>query len=149
MKGYPRWFTPCLLWALAALLLTGLLLVPTMLEMRLDWDPGWRLGGAARLATASLHAALAFGCTLFLGALWSVHMRAGWGRRRHRTTGLTLALLALALIVTALGVYYLADETLASGIALLHTVLGLVACACLALHWAQARHPHGQRRRAT
>jgi hypothetical protein len=126
MKGYPRWFEPALLGVVSAVYLSGCLLLPTTLEMRADWRLGWRLAPEARLLVAAAHAAAAFLFLLVMGSLWSVHMRAGWRRHRQRGSGLLLVGCLLWLALTALGVYYLADETWAKVAGLGHLVVGLV-----------------------
>lgn len=120
MKGYPRGFFGLLLSSLLLLLLSGLLLTPTTLVMRLEWALPWQLPGGSRVGVGALHAAGAFLLLTFVGALWSVHMRAGWRKRQQRGSGAQLVVCLLLLALSALGVYYLGDESLAAQAALLH-----------------------------
>jgi hypothetical protein len=124
MKGYPRWFMSALVTGSGLLYATGLLLGPTTLEMRAAWAPAWRLPADTRLGMAALHATLGLLMMVALGALWSVHMRAGWRKRRQRGSGLLLAAALLWLAITAVGVYYLADEFLANVAGLSHLAVG-------------------------
>jgi len=139
MKGYPNGFRSALVATSLALYATGCLLAPTTLELRAAWELGWRLGGGARVWMAAAHAAFAFAALLFVGALWSVHMRSGWRRRRQRASGTLLGVALLLLAVTAVGVYYLADETLANVTALAHLALGLVLIAPFLWHLVKGR----------
>jgi hypothetical protein len=125
VKGYPRWFQPALLAGSLGLYLSGCLLAPTTLQLRAEWELAWRLGADARIGMAALHAVLAFAVLMFVGALWSVHMRSGWRRHRHKGSGLLVVLPTLLLALTGVGVYYLADEALSNLAALVHLVLGM------------------------
>jgi len=134
MGGYPRGFLATL-WSLLALILaTGLLLLPGALELRLEWDPGWRLPGGSRIAAAAAHAALAFVLSAAFGALAPLHMRSGWKRRQNRWTGIALIAGFITLTLSALGLYYIADEDFSRLLSLLHWILGLAATLPLAIH---------------
>jgi hypothetical protein len=139
MKGYPRAFLPSLLIALLLVLVTGLLLVPTTLVMRLEMDLAWRLPGDARILTAAFHAVLGFAVAMLLGALWSVHMRAGWRRRRHRISGTLSAVLLVLLAASAVGVYYLGEESAGVIAALAHIGLGVALLVPFGWHWLAGR----------
>lgn len=139
MKGYPRWMLPLLLTTTAAIVVTGLLLAPGTLVTRAEFDLSWMLPPDGRLATAALHATVGFTLMLLVGALWSIHMRAGWKKGRHRGSGLTLALLMPALALTAVGVYYFGDELLAAAAAVAHLVLGLALVFVFGWHWLVRR----------
>jgi hypothetical protein len=134
MKDYPRGFLPALLSVFAATWLSGLLLGPTTLVLRAQWDLPWRLGGAGRLGTAALHVAAAFVLLVLTGALWSLHMRQGWHRRRRRATGGAVAVVLALLALSALGVSYAGDEGLANGAAYLHLAAGVALLGLLARH---------------
>lgn len=146
MRGYPRRFAALLLGTLATAFVTGLLLAPTTLALRAEWEMPWRLGGGARTAAAALHAAAAFGLMGFSGALWAVHMRRGWHLPRQRHSGLALASAVGLLAATALVLYYAGDERLALGAALVHLGVGLGGTLPLAWHlwWRRQRRRHGR-----
>lgn len=139
MSNYPHWFKPSLFVTLVGVVATGLLLAPTTLAIRGELDEIWRLSAGTRQATAALHAAGAFALLLFTGALWSLHMRSGWRRRRQRASGMGVGLLLLGLSITALGVYYLGDDRLGTLAALLHLGLGITFPVPLAWHWLHGR----------
>lgn len=142
MKGYPTWFLPLLVVIFGLMLATGCLLAPTTLLLHAEILLAWRLPGAGRVLAAALHMAGGFVLLLLVGALWSVHMRSGWYRRRQRRSGLLLVVVLGGLALTALGVLYLGDEALASAAALLHLGLGLAFTGPFVWHWL-----HGRRER--
>lgn len=126
MKGYPRGFKKTLLTGSALLYASGIALAPTTLALRLDWSLGWRLGAATRIGVGAAHAALAFVFMALFGALWSMHMRAGWHRNLQRTSGGIVTAGCVILAASAVGIYYLADETLSNFAALIHLSIGVV-----------------------
>jgi hypothetical protein len=139
MKGYPPRFLP-VLWTVCALLLaSGLLLLPTTLALRFGWTLPWRLPGDARIATAAMHAAVSFAVLGIAGALWSIHMRAGWRRHRQRATGAALVAGLGGLTLSAVGVYYLGESGAADTAALIHVLLGLGLVPPFAIHALGAR----------
>lgn len=135
MKGYPRWVLPALLVTTATIVVSGLLLTPGTFVTRAEMDLIWMLPAAGRLATAALHASAGFALMLLVGALWSIHMRAGWRKGRHRCSGLTLALSMPLLALSAVGVYYFGSETLAATAAFVHLGLGILLAITFAWHW--------------
>lgn len=135
MKGYPHWFLPALLGTTATIAVTGVLLAPGTLVTRADMDLAWMLPADGRLATAALHAAAGFAVMLATGALFSIHMRAGWRKGRRRGSGATLGILMATLALSAVGVYYFGSETLAAAAALAHLGLGLALVVVFGWHW--------------
>ena len=134
MAGYPRGFYGFMIAVFMALVASGLMLLPSMLQMRLDWESPLHVGGDLRLASAALHCVAAFLAMGLLGALSTVHMRAGWHRRRNRVSGVSLLVLLLVLMLTAVGVYYFGDENLSRWSSLIHTVVGLLLVAVVLWH---------------
>jgi len=144
MKDYPRGFLPTLLGVFAATWLSGLLLGPTTLVLRAQWELPWRLSGAGRLGTAALHVAAAFVLLFLAGALWSLHMRHGWHRQRRRGSGGALASVLALLAFSALGVSYAGDEGLANGAAYLHLAAGVALLGLLVRHALRGRRRLGR-----
>ncbi|HZX27303.1 MAG TPA: hypothetical protein VFF16_09550 [Telluria sp.] len=149
MRGYPGWFYPLLLLTVVVLFATGGLLTPPMLDLRLEWEMPWRLGADQRIAVAALHAALSFLMFALLGALWSVHMRAGWRHRRHWRSGLGMVALLLCLMASAIGIYYFGDETAATASAVSHLAAGALTFLLFGYHAVigyrhAVRHHHGR-----
>ena len=134
MRGYPGWFYPALLLTVFVLMLTGGLLTPTLLDLRLEWDMPWRLEGDGQIVVAELHAAVSFWMLTMLGSLWNIHMRAGWRHRQHWRSGVAMALLMLILLFTAIGIYYLADEQMAMISAALHLGAGALVLVLFVYH---------------
>lgn len=134
MRGYPAWFYPALLLTMLVLVATGGLLVPTLLDTRLAWVVPWRLHGDAQISVAALHATISFWMLMLLGSLWNIHMRSGWRHRLHWRSGIGMTLLLLCLLFTAIGIYYLADETLAQVSALSHLLAGALLLLLFVYH---------------
>lgn len=139
MKGYPRWFVPALIGAMLLMLLSGALLAPTTLVLRGELAVPWRLAAGARIGWAAAHAAGGFALLMLVGALWSVHMRSGWRRRRQRASGLVLGVLLLALAASAVVIYYAGDEAVGAAAAFLHLGLGVLLVLPFGWHWLRGR----------
>ena len=71
---------------------------------------------------------------MMLGALVPVHMRYGWRKRKNLVTGITVATVNAALIVTAFGLYYLGSEAVRPWMSDVHTALGLAIPGLLVGH---------------
>ena len=144
LSSYPRGFHPALLLTLLLLLLSGLLLLPGMLQMRLDLslDPGWRASGAARLFIAALHALAGFVTIGLVGALAIVHMRMGWRRRLNHVSGIALLSLVVLMLLSTVGIYYAGDEAWSMGSSLVHIVAAILATALFAWHFVKGRKLH-------
>jgi hypothetical protein len=148
MRGYPAWFYPMLMVTVMVLVLSGILLTPTLLDLRLEWQVPWRLEGNQQIAVAALHALFSFWMLALLGSLWNIHMRAGWRHRKHWKSGLSLALLMLFLMISAIGIYYLGDEQAATISAVAHLAAGAMVFLLFVYHAvigyrrAVHRHPH-------
>lgn len=143
MKGYPKWFLRALIATMLVMWVTGGLLTPTTLVLRAEVDMA-RLPGSARVLTVASHAAGGLVMTLLIGALFSVHMRSGWRRRRQRGSGLLVATLFMVLNASAVGIYYLGDDTLGAAAAFIHLGVGLVLIGPLAWHWVRGRRARRQ-----
>lgn len=133
MRGYPKWFYRFLLLSFMFLTVSGLLLIPNALDMRLDWDVKWHLNGAVRLVVVTLHATLAFLIVSQLGALWSVHMRIGWRHHKNLKSGLGLVAILLGLVLTGIGIYY-AGEDWSIPASASHIIIGITAPVIFGAH---------------
>ncbi|HLD09322.1 MAG TPA: hypothetical protein VJB68_04690 [Methylophilaceae bacterium] len=138
MRGYPKWFYRFLVASFVLLTLSGLLLIPNALDMRLEWDMPWRLAGSQQLTIVAIHAILAFLIVSQMGALWSVHMRIGWRHHKNIKTGLSLVAILLALILTGIGIYYLGDEWSVPASAA-HILIGLILPCLFGYHIVMGR----------
>ncbi|GAB3032477.1 hypothetical protein [Bowmanella dokdonensis] len=134
IKSYPHFFYPLLLLALISGLTSGLLLIPTMLEFKLDTPVDWRLSGSLQVPVLFTHALAGWVLSLLVGALWQTHMRNNWRRARHRLSGTINALTLVLLGATALGLYYAGSSELQVATALLHTGLGILLILTFSVH---------------
>ena len=139
MRGYPSGFRKLLFATMGGLIGSGVLLIPTTLDLRLAWNMAWRLSASNRTGVVALHVALGFITLMILGALWSIHMRAGWRHRRNHRNGALLVLLLLTLAVSGLGIFYLVDEDIALADALSHTLAGVLLPIPFIYHYFQGR----------
>jgi cation transport ATPase len=103
-------------------LVFGLLLVTGVLWMwaQANLDEGNHLSSFM----LKLHGAAAMAALVLLGALIN-HVRKGWKARKNRSSGVTLLLVILFLVVTGYGLYYTGDEQLRSLISRWHSWIGL------------------------
>lgn len=134
IKGYPNWFYTFLMWAVAALFVTGCLLAPTTISIKLEWDVPWRLSSEQHIGMAAAHATLSFLMMGIIGALWSIHMQAGWKRRRNHQTGLSLLIFMMLLGISAIGIYYLGDEQASMYSSVAHMLMGIIVPLFLLTH---------------
>jgi heme A synthase len=135
MKGYPKWFTARVVHFIVAMLfISGCLLIPTTMNAHMNWDVDWRLTSDARIWVTFVH--VLFGLVMFalLGALWSIHMRYWWKKKKGRLSGGVLVGTFLVLGVTGLGILYAGAEALVSATALAHTAVGLLFVAPYLYH---------------
>lgn len=140
MKGYPAYFRKFLCCVLAALALSGIVIIPVALEMRLEWDAPWAVSGGLRIALHALHATAAFLALFIVGALWSVHIRAGWIRRENWRSGIAMLLLVAVLLASAIGMYYAGEERAGQLSVIVHLLAGLLVPVIFAAHLVGVRH---------
>lgn len=133
MTGYPRSFERNALLVSIACAVSGWLLVPGSLELRWEAVIPWSLPPGWGLRTAMLHGVTGSLCTAFLGAIWLVHMRAGWRKRMHRVTGVGSAALLVGLVVSGWGIYYVGGGT-GAWVSLIHIVVGLAVPVIVWIH---------------
>ena len=149
LNGYPDWFFYLLLGAMLMSALTGLALLPWVMEFKLEWELGSTLPGSMRLPIVSSHALASFILLMLLGALWQVHIRAGWRRQENHKSGLMLALSLLLLMLTGSGLYYLSSSEWQLSASLIHSAAGLMLSLGFIWHWIAGRRiRHGHIARA-
>ena len=137
MKTTPLWLPRLLVVAMAAVVVSGSLLVPSALLFRLEWPVPWRLGGGARNLVGAVHVLVGFGLAALMGTIWAVHIRPRWRHRHNRRSGLGVIVVLVVLGLTGIGCMYLGGEFAAPLNSLGHMVLGLAAPAVIALHMAR------------
>lgn len=145
MLSYPKGFLASLWVVLALLFMTGLVLLPGALEMRLEWDLPWRLPGGMRIAVAAAHALGAFLTLLVIGALIPLHMRQGLRRQRSVATGIWLLVILGLLAISGLAIYYVGGEFSSVLASMVHVVAGLAIIIPLTVHAVKGRRMRLQR----
>jgi hypothetical protein len=85
------------------------------------------------------HGTVAYAFLIVGGAMIPVHITLGWNTKRNLKTGLMLAGTCIILAVSALGLYYLADEISRSWVSLIHWSVGLIAAPALLIHALRGR----------
>lgn len=139
MRAYPPVFITVFWWVLGLLLVSGLLLLPGMLDLRLEWEVPASLMLGSRVWWAALHGLLAFAAVGVVGALFPLHIRSGWRRRKHVRSGLTLLALIIALPLTGWGIYYIADERWSVWSSVAHVILALATTLLFVIHMVLGR----------
>lgn len=135
MKGYPKWFNKkfiCLLFGV--LLVTGLSLFPTFLEFTLEVEVPWRLGNKARSIWAYFHYLVGSLTLMTVGALWSIHMRREWRKKKHLLSGISLTVNIFLLFISATLIQYLGNEELTKLASIAHTLLAGILIIIFPLH---------------
>lgn len=125
LTGYPSWFYGVLLLSITVVAVSGCLMIPTMLEFKLEWDMDWRLSGGQRLWWVSLHMVFSWLLMMGFGSLWQVHMRAGWRKKQNRKSGTLTAALLLLLTASGVGLYYFSALNWQANTAVTHTLAGI------------------------
>jgi hypothetical protein len=99
----------------------------------------WQQAAATLLM---LHGGGAMITLMMLGALVPMHMRYGWRSGKNLVTGITVATVNAALIVTAFGLYYLGSEAVRPWMSDVHIALGLAIPVLLVGHiwWGRRRN---------
>ena len=126
MKAYPRWFPGFIITTMTVLFITGFLLTPTTLDLRLEWDMPWRLTADQRLYTVALHVLFSYVMLCLFGAIWRIHILVGMKLRQKLVSGLSLTGIMIALTITGVGVFYLGNDTASVLASVSHLLLGTI-----------------------
>lgn len=135
MKAYPKWFLPFLWFVMVTISLSGIGLLPKVMELRFPILTPFEINNDFSELMRMGHAVIAFVYCALIGALWATHMRLGWRKRSKLKTGLTLALLSLLLMVTALFLYYSGDDAVANPASVIHIVAGIALTLLFLMHF--------------
>jgi hypothetical protein len=84
-----------------------------------------------------VHGAAAFAFCAILGATL-YHVRPGWKKKKHRSSGLMLISMCILLITTGWGLYYIGDESGRNINSLIHSAAGAVLPLIIFYHVWQA-----------
>ena len=126
MKAYPKWFPGFIIVTMSILFLTGFLLTPTTLDLRLEWDMPWRLTSDQRLYTVALHVAFSYVMLCLFGAIWRIHILVGMKLKQKVYSGLSLTGIMIALTITGVGIFYLGNDTASIFASVTHLLLGII-----------------------
>lgn len=85
------------------------------------------------------HGILAYCFLAIAGSLIPIHIRLGWILGRQRASGSAMAGTLILLSITALGLYYAADDVARNWISIAHWTLGLLVLLAIAVHVIPAR----------
>ena len=127
--GHRRWLYVC-----SALLLVsgiGWLIVHYFLQGPSDFPEAPHPSEAWWLR---LHGAAAMGFLIALGGVLTHHVRSGWRQHLNRSSGIVNIVVAVALALTAYGLYYIGDDRMRTMVSSTHWIIGLIAAAALPLH---------------
>jgi cation transport ATPase len=139
VKAYPRGFLKVFWWTQTLLAISGALLLPGMLALRLEWDVPLTVLLDSRVLLAAAHGLLAFVALLVLGALLPIHVRHGLRQHKNKRSGITLLCVFAVLTITGWGIYYLADEQWSLWTSVLHVLTALIVVCALPVHVVLAR----------
>lgn len=139
MKGYSRWFPLLLHLLLLSVMLSGVLLLPSMLAFRFEQELSWVPSGDQRQLIAMLHTLISFLTLSALGALLAIHVRVGWRHGGNRLSGFATLVALLGLMLSSLGIFYFGDDDLARQACLLHVALAGILLPAFLWHWLHGR----------
>ena len=86
-----------------------------------------------------LHGGAAFVMMMFLGALFIGHVANTWPIKKQHPMGLTMAIVAALMVISAWLLYYLANEDVRAWVANIHAAMGFLLPAILVIHIHRAR----------
>lgn len=109
---------------MAILFLTGLLLTPTTLDMRLEVDMPWRLTSDQRLYTVATHVFFSYVMLCLFGAIWRIHILIGIKKKENLFSGLILIGILIILTITGVGIFYFGNDTASIISSVTHLLLG-------------------------
>jgi hypothetical protein len=126
MKGYPKWFNARFIsFIMGALTISGLILVPGVLETKLEMNVPAKLSGSMRLYGSALHTLISYLSFVLFGSLWSIHMRREWRRHKNIYSGSLLFFFFIVLSLSSIGILYFGNEKLSWYSSVLHTFFGI------------------------
>jgi hypothetical protein len=129
----PLWQEWSVYVTLGSLIATGIAWLLLDWFVRVDGEFGTEHHPAEHWALIA-HGVAAYAFLIVGGAMIPVHITLGWNMRRNLKSGLTLAGTCVVLGATALGLYYLGDESSRNWVSIVHWVIGLIAIPALLIH---------------
>lgn len=135
MKGYPTWFSSKFIsYSMFFLILTGMFLIPGVLEIQLEQNVPWRLTGGARLFTTAVHVIVSYFVLMLTGSLWSIHMRREWRRSKKRISGILVGVILILLSISAISLLYSGNDQIQFFSSLGHSILGITFLVIYPIH---------------
>lgn len=126
MTGYPKWFSKALItWIFFILFISGIFLVPNMLNYRFAIDNTYTLEGLNRILATSAHVFFSYIMIIITGALLFIHVRSGLKKRKNIFSGLFILLSFFILILTGVALFYSSNEMVIGLSSLVHTLVGV------------------------
>ena len=133
MKGYPVWFTRRFLVFLGlSLFSTGLLLLPTVIDLKLMIDVPWKLLTGQRKFVVFVHVLIGFCVIFIMGSLWSIHFRRHW--KKKNKSGISLIVIVFLLMITSVLILYIGDKLISDYSSIVHGTLGLLLPVMFSIH---------------
>lgn len=126
MKGYPNWFKGFIITTMTVLFLSGFLLTPTTLDLRLEWDMPWRLTADQRLYTVAAHVLFSYVMLCLFGAIWRIHIIVGIKQKENLYSGLALTGTLIVLAITGVGIFYFGNDMASIISSVTHLLLGVI-----------------------
>ncbi|WP_448568414.1 hypothetical protein [Thalassotalea ganghwensis] len=126
LAGYPRYFYILLMLVMLGVMITGMVMTPTSLAFKFEWEVGWRLPGASWAIVAGGHALTGWLLWMLLGALWPIHSRANWRKKQKRFSGSLLIIAIVLLGGSAIGLYYAGQERTQYYNAIAHLISAMI-----------------------
>jgi hypothetical protein len=94
-----------------------------------------------------VHGVVAYAFLVIAAALFPLHVRFGWIKKRNRWSGATLLAVSLFLAATGLVLYYAAAEGLRGSASVAHWVVGIGMPLALVVHVIRGKASRAERRR--
>jgi hypothetical protein len=135
MKTYPKWFESFVWGLIAIMTLSGLLIIPKVMDLRFALILSLQIGDDLTQYSRVFHAILAFVFMMVFGALWTSHMRLGWRKKSNIKTGLSLVILNIILAISALVFYYSFEDNISNTASLIHIIAGILMPCILLFHF--------------
>ena len=134
----PRWQELAVYISFGLLLATGILWLVFDRWVRVAGEFGPEHHPAEHLMLIA-HAIGAYAFLVVVGAMIPVHIPLGWHQRRNLASGITFVTICALLGVTALGLYYVGEDTLRGWTSSIHWVVCLIALPALLIHVVRGR----------
>ena len=86
-----------------------------------------------------IHGIVAVATVFLIGGVATSHVVAGWNRAHNQPSGLVLAGLCIALILSGYALYYITADAARSVFAIAHQLAGIAGIGAALIHWTRIR----------